>query len=204
MIGRQRSSHRSTIFGAALFQSASGSMMTGELLPSSRLTFLRGARSRMPQPTGGEPVKVIMATSGWVTRRSATRPGAVTTFNQPGGSPQSSSNSPASSSAVNGVADAGFNTTGQPAAIAGATLCATRLSGKLKGLIAPTTPIGTRSTNPSLPTPGALASSGTVSPLSVRATAAENRNVSTARAASTRAVLIGLADSALIDRANSS
>ena len=44
--------------------------------------------------------------------------------------------------ALNGVWLAGLSTTGQPAAIAGATLWATRLSGKLNGLIAPTTPIG--------------------------------------------------------------
>ena len=38
--------------------------------------------------------------------------------------------------------------------MAGASLWATRLSGKLNGLIAPTTPIGTRSVKPSLPSPG--------------------------------------------------
>ena len=51
----------------------------------------------------------------------------------------------ASAIADSGVCDAGFSTIGQPAAIAGATLWATRFSGKLNGLIAPTTPIGTRS-----------------------------------------------------------
>ena len=60
----------------------------------------------------------------------------MTTFSQPAGKPHSSSNRFASLSAVNGVDDAGFNTTGQPAAIAGASLCATRFSGKLNGLIA--------------------------------------------------------------------
>src|SRR4051794_18680237 len=187
------------IFGAALFQSASGSMMTGELLPSSKLTFLRAARSRMPQPTGGEPVKVIIATSGCSTSRLATRPGAVTTFSQPGGRPQSSMSNPASFNAVRGVAEAGFRTTGQPAAIAGATLCDTRLSGKLKGLIAPTTPMGTRNTNPNLPIPAELASSGRVSPVIVRATAAEKRKWSPALAASTPAGLIGLADPGLVE-----
>ena len=56
---------------AAPRQSPSGSMITGLLLPSSRLTFLRGARSRMPQPTSGEPVKVIRATSSCVDQRVA-------------------------------------------------------------------------------------------------------------------------------------
>ena len=100
--------------------------------------------------------------------------------------------------------DAGLSTTGHPAAIAGATLWVTRLSGKLKGEIAPTTPMGTRRTKPNLPRPADEASIGTISPVIVRATAAEKRKVSTARAASTRAVAIGLAASALIDWANSS
>jgi len=46
--------------------------------------------------------------------------------------------------------------------------------------------------NPSLPAPASLASSGTISPVRVRATAAANWKVLTARAASTRAVLMGL------------
>ena len=43
-----------------------------------------------------------------------------------------------------GVRLAGFNTHGQPAAIAGATLCAARFSGKLNGLMNEHAPIGTR------------------------------------------------------------
>ena len=104
----------------------------------------------------------------------------------------------------NGVWLAGFSTTGQPAAMAGATLCTTRFSGKLNGAMAPTTPMGTRNVNPSLPSPGAPASSGTISPASLRASAAAKRNVPAARSASTRAVLIGLAASAAMIRANSS
>ena len=104
----------------------------------------------------------------------------------------------------NGVWLAGFRTTGQPAAIAGATLWATRLSGKLKGAIAPTTPIGTRRVKPSFPSPGEAASRGTISPASFRASAAANWKVPDARSASTRAVLMGLAASAAMMRANSS
>ncbi len=103
-----------------------------------------------------------------------------------------------------GVCDAGFSTTGHPAAIAGATLCATRLSGKLNGLIAPTTPMGIRSVNASLPSPTSAASIGIISPVRPRASAAANVNVDTARAASARAVLMGLAASSAIVRANSS
>ena len=66
------------------------------------------------------------------------------------------------------------------------------------------TPIGTRLTKPTLPSPAELASRGMSSPPSVRATAAEKLKVSTARAASTRAVLMGLAASAEMTAANSS
>ena len=96
---------------------------------------------------------------------------------------------------MSGVCDAGLSTTGQPAAIAGASLWLTRFSGKLNGLIAPTTPIGTRRVKPSLPTPATLASIAIISPVSVRASTAANANVPTARRASTRAVLIGFAAS---------
>ena len=159
----------------------------------------------MPQPTGGDPVNVMSATSGWSTSALPTSPPPpVTTLSQPGGRPHSSSSRSASAMAENGVWLAGFSTTGQPAAIAGASLCATRFSGKLNGLIAPTTPTGTRRTKPSLPSPASLASSGTISPVSVRATAAANWNVLTARSASTRAVFMGFAASTAMVRAKSS
>src|SRR5207245_315710 len=82
---------------------------------------------------------------------------------QPGGSPASVSSS-ASRSAESGVWLAGFSTTGQPAASAGAILCATRLHGKLNGEIAPTTPIGRRIVKPSLPSPACAPSIGTIVP----------------------------------------
>ena len=114
---------------------------------------MRGARSRSAQPTGPEPVKVISFTRSSATSTSPSSDELpTTTESQPGGSPASVISS-ASRSAESGVAVAGFSTTGQPAASAGASLCATRLSGKLKGLIAPTIPIGRRSVNASLPSP---------------------------------------------------
>ena len=51
-------------------------------------------------------------------------------------------------SAPTGVLAAGLSTNGQPAAMAGATLCATRLRGKLNGVMKLHTPIGTRLTMP--------------------------------------------------------
>ena len=184
--------------------SVSGSMITGALLPSSRLTRLRASAWRICHPTSADPVNVTMATSGWVARCDAVDPLQVTTLSQPGGRPHSSVSTAASRRAVSGVDDAGLSTTGHPAAMAGATLWATRLSGKLNGVMAATTPMGSRRVNPSLWPPALLASSGTISPVAVRATAAANRNVSMARATSMRAVVMGLADSALMSWANSS
>ena len=97
-----------------------------------------------------------------------------------------------------------MSTTAQPAASAGAILCATRLSGKLNGLIAPTTPIGRRRVNASLPSPAWDASIGTISPASVRASTADIVYVDMARATSTRAAFSGLPASAAISRAASS
>ena len=59
---------------------------------------------------------------------------------------------------------AGLRITALPAASAGPTLWHTRLSGKLNGVIAATTPHGTRSVKPSLPAPPGAPSSGSTSP----------------------------------------
>src|SRR5579864_201575 len=191
-------------FAADAPASASAATITGVELPSSSLTRLRGARSCSFQPTSPEPVKVIMRTRGSSTSTSPIPDaGPTTTVSQPSGSPASRSSS-ARRSADSGVALAGFRTTGQPAASAGAILCATRLHGKLKGEIAPTTPSGRRSVNASLPSPACAASMGIISPASLRASTAANVYVDIAREASTRAVLIGLPASSQIVRATSS
>ena len=88
--------------------------------------------------------------------------------------------------------------------MAGASLWATRLSGKLNGEMAPTTPTGTRRVKASRPSPTSAASIGTMSPVSRRASTAAKVNVLTARLASARAVFRGLADSAAMVRAKSS
>ncbi len=117
-------------------------------------------------------------------------PGPVTTESHPSGRPASPRSS-AKARAERGVAGAGLSTTGQPAAIAGATLCAARFKGKLNGVMAPTTPIGTRMANPSRPAPEDVASIGTTSPESTRASAAERVRVSTHRATSARDARMG-------------
>jgi hypothetical protein len=178
--------------------------ITGVALPSSSRTFFLAARSRSFQPTGPEPVKEIAFTRSSSTRTSPISPdGPTTTLSQPGGKPASVSSS-ASRSADSGVTPAGLSTTAQPAASEGAILCATRLSGKLKGEIAPTIPIGVRSVKASLPSPARVPSIGTTSPASFRASTAARVKVDIARCASTRAAFIGLPASSEISRATSS
>ncbi len=125
---------------AAVSQSPSSLTISGAFEPSSRLTFLWGTRLRMSQPTLAEPVKVRAEVSSCSTIALPTSPpGPGMTLSQPFGRPASSRIS-ASFRAEIGVCPAGLRTIELPAAIAGPSLWATRLSGKLKGLIAPTTP----------------------------------------------------------------
>ena len=81
----------------------------------------------------------------------------------PGGSPAASKASAMMTAAV-GVWLDGLSTTALPAANAGATLCATVFSGALNGVIAHTTPSGTRSVKPMRPAWWGAPSSGTISP----------------------------------------
>ena len=53
----------------------------------------------------------------------------------------------ASTNTSSGVSGAGLNTIGQPAASTGAIFAAADMSGPLNGTIAPTTPIGSRTTS---------------------------------------------------------
>ena len=66
-------------------RSASGATISGEVLPSSRPTALRGAASRSDQPTPREPVKDTTATSSCWTMCVAVLPGHGTTLIQPVG-----------------------------------------------------------------------------------------------------------------------
>src|SRR5207249_2311455 len=102
-------------------------------------------------------------------------PGPVKHDTASPGIPASKSTS-ASFNADNGVNVGGFITTALPAAMAGATLCAIKFNGKLNGLIATTTPHGTRNVNPNFPAPPGDASNGTVSPCNRRASSADNCN----------------------------
>src|SRR6185437_16331072 len=100
-------------------------------------------------PTAVEPVNVTLRTRGSASHAAAVPAAfpreAVTTLTVPAGSPASSA-SRASASAVSGVSSAGFATTVQPAASAGATFRASMAKGKFHGVIAATTPSGSFTT----------------------------------------------------------
>ena len=103
-----------------------------------------------------------------------------------------------------GVDDAGFTTIGEPTASAGATLWATRFSGKLNGVMPSTGPIGNRRRMPMREPSDASVSRRISSSSPCRITSDAHRNVDTARVASTVAHLSGLPPSFAISSAFSS
>ena len=87
------------------------------------------AISAIRWPTGVEPVKETMLTSGWpISASPATRPRPVTTLTTPFGMP-ASVHASAKASAVSGVISAGLSTIVFPAAIAGRIFHAAICSG---------------------------------------------------------------------------
>ena len=90
-------------------------------------------------------MKAIFATSGWSTSAApASAPKPVTTLTTPGGKPASSTSGIISSSDADVCSD-GLITIVLPAASAGASFMEVSSSGEFQGVIAPTTPIGSRS-----------------------------------------------------------
>ena len=189
---------------ATFSKSASGITISGALLPSSIVTFFSPATRQICSPTSRLPVKVILRTRG--SRQSASPispPLPVMHCTASGGAPASSMIL-VSLSALSGVSVAGFTMTLLPAARAGPTLWQTRWRGKLNGLIARTTPHGTRTVNPNfLVTPGAP-SSGTTSLPSRFASSAERAMISVARVTSNLASPMIFPSSRVIVRARSS
>ena len=108
----------------AFSNGASSSTTNADLPPSSRHTFLMPApateATRLPAAT--EPVKLTMSTPGCEAMASpTTRPVPETRFSTPAGRPISLADS-ARMKALSGASSAGFSTTVQPAASAGAIL----------------------------------------------------------------------------------
>ena len=102
-------------------------------------------------PVAVEPVKAIMSTIGLEVSSSPTSPCPVMTLSTPGGIPASSA-AWAMTNASSGVHGWGLSTTVQPAASAGATFTTLSMNGKLNGVMAPTTPTGSRnSADPDIP-----------------------------------------------------
>ena len=128
----------------AASRSASSKTINGALPPSSievRLTvFAHSAISCLP--TGVEPVKVTLRTSGLeVISAPMAAVWPVTILINPGGKPARSASSTIAR-ADSGVLFAGLQTTEQPAAIAGAILRVSIALGKFQGVIQATTPTG--------------------------------------------------------------
>ena len=94
---------------------------------------------------------------------------------------------PRAAATDSGVAGAGLTSTGAPTASAGATLWATRFSGKLNGAMASTGPRGKRRTIAARPAAAASVSRRSSSPPSRRTSSAAHRNVAAALVASDRA-----------------
>ena len=99
---------------------------------------------------------------------------------------------------------AGFTTTGQPAATAGATWCTIRFNGWLKALTATTTPIGSRCVKATRFADAALTFIGITWPACERGSSAQFLTPSMARATSTRASISGLPPSRAMSSASSS
>src|SRR5207237_10523984 len=107
-----------------------------------RFFAVRGHGASRSLPGSVDPVNDSLRTTGWLVSSapiSVAEP--VTTLSTPFGTPARSASS-ASASAENGVCDAGFNTTVQPAAMAGPALRVIIASGKFHGVMQATTPIG--------------------------------------------------------------
>ena len=123
----------------------SSKKMFGDLPPSSVDDGMRfwAAYCMISRPVTVSPVKAILAMR--LLEASAlpiSAPGPLTMFSTPGGT--TSAMTSASLRIDHGVGEAGLTTVQLPAASAGAIFHAAISSGKLNGMIWPTTPSGSR------------------------------------------------------------
>src|SRR5215471_2095096 len=131
---------------AAARRSASGNTTWGDLPPSSRVTLLRfsAAACATARPVAVEPVKAILSTPGLLASAAPTSlDSPVMTLITPGGNP-AWANSSANRSVDTGECSEGLTTTVQPAARAGAIFQVNSSNGEFHGVIAATTPTGSR------------------------------------------------------------
>src|SRR5882672_3793842 len=147
-----------TVASSAASQSQSAKMICGFLPPSSIDTFLSVCADLATAclPTLVDPVKDNMSTSGCVTSTSPTTlPVPTTMLTTPAGTPAATRISP-SITVVPDVTSAGLTTAVQPAASANGSFWLTIRNGKFHGVMMLTTPIGSRSTTPSVASPNVL------------------------------------------------
>ena len=105
----------------------------------------------MWRAVSGEPVNEIRRSSGCETSAAPTcSPIPCSTLKAPGGKPASAVRS-ASSEQESGDHSAGFSTTGQPAASAGATFQVDSMNGAFQGVITAAGPAGIRCTRFQVP-----------------------------------------------------
>ena len=131
---------------AAAGRSASSKTICGDLPPSSRVTrlTLSAAACATARPVAVEPVNATLSTPLCpASAAPSSRLEPATTLNTPGGNPASSSTC-AKASVDAGECSEGFTTNVQPAARPGASLNVISSSGEFHGVIAPTTPTGSR------------------------------------------------------------
>ena len=150
--------------------SASSSTSSALLPPSSRDTFLScpAAAWAIRRPTAVDPVKWIMATSGWLTSRSPASTSPGSTWKMPAGAPAAANSSAMASPPLYGVSGDGLTSTALPSARAGAMTRMPRTSGKFHGVMTPTSPSGIRSDNEKRP----ACPEGSTSPVAREASAA--------------------------------
>ena len=135
-------------------------MMKADLPPSSRNTRLRvsAAEAITLRPVAVDPVKETRSTRGSADSIAPRAWSAeLTTLSTPAGMSVSVAARWARAAAAHGVSGAGLSTTVHPAARAGPTLARLIWWGKFHGVMAPTTPAGSRSTQRWLGTPAGLA-----------------------------------------------
>ena len=120
--------------------------MFGDFPPSSSETGVRfsAANFATARPVTGPPVNETLLTSGCPTRLSAVgRPGPQTTLKTPFGNPAASTSRANSSVDAEDCSD-GFATIVFPVASAGPSFHVSRSNGEFHGMIAATTPSGSR------------------------------------------------------------
>jgi hypothetical protein len=128
-------------------RSASSQMIAADLPPSSSVCRLSRSPQMAPirRPAAVDPVKVTLSTPGWLTKCCPESGPAATILTTPGGITASWISS-ANRYASSGVSGAGFHTTVHPATSAGANLPDAVTCGPFHGVIAATTPTGSRRT----------------------------------------------------------